>query len=138
MVEQNRCLAARRPRPAAMGLLGQPTFVDEDDRTAFFLGFFLAAGQVCCFHSRMAASFPLQRATDRALRAPVQPAKNLPDMTRVVADVKLLLDQIGDALAGPQWRLIAEFLGTSQQTIHKPPVLIRIEPRHPPSAARLA
>src|SRR6185437_848149 len=81
---------------------------------------------------------PLQRPTDGPLRAPVQPAKNLPHMTRVIADAKLLLDQIRDTLAGPQRRLITEFLGTSQQTLHKLPVLIRIELRHPTGAPRLA
>ena len=43
---QQRCLAARRPGATAMRLLTQSAFVDEDDRAALFLGFFLVAGQV--------------------------------------------------------------------------------------------
>ena len=45
-VELQRCLAARRPGATAMRLLTQSAFVDEDDRAALFLGFFLVAGQV--------------------------------------------------------------------------------------------
>jgi hypothetical protein len=43
---------------------------------------------------------PLQRPTDVPLWALVQPAKNLPHMARVIANAKLLLDQIRDRLAG--------------------------------------
>jgi hypothetical protein len=36
--------------------LAQSAFVDEDDGTAFFLGFFLISGQRCCFHRRIFSS----------------------------------------------------------------------------------
>ncbi len=49
-------LPARRPSTAAMWLLAQSAFVDEDDRAALFLGFFLMAGQVCFFQARIASS----------------------------------------------------------------------------------
>jgi hypothetical protein len=41
---------------ALVRALTQTAFVDEDDRAAFFLGFFLMAGQVLRFHSTMASS----------------------------------------------------------------------------------
>jgi len=57
VVLQNWCFSARRPRAAAVWTLTQPAFVDEDDRAAFLLGFFLTAGHVLCFHSAIASSF---------------------------------------------------------------------------------
>ena len=53
---QQRRLPARRPGAAAMRLLAQSAFVDEDDRAALFAGFFLMAGHLWRFHSRMPCS----------------------------------------------------------------------------------
>ena len=53
---QHGCLAAGRPGAATMGLLTQSAFVDEDDRAALILGFFLVAGQVFRRQLRMASS----------------------------------------------------------------------------------
>ncbi len=41
-------------------------------------------------------------APDRTLRRPAQLPQNPPNMARVVAHLKLLFDQIGDSLAGPE------------------------------------
>ena len=57
VILQRRGLPARSPGAAAVRALAQPAFVDEDDRPAFFLRFFLMAGQVLRFHSTMASSF---------------------------------------------------------------------------------
>ena len=54
---QHRRFPARSPGAAAVRALAQSAFVDEDDRAAFFLRFFLIAGQVLRFHSTMASSF---------------------------------------------------------------------------------
>jgi hypothetical protein len=56
VVLQNRSLSLRCPGAAAVGPLAQPAFVDENDRAAFFFGFFLMAGHVFRFHSSMASS----------------------------------------------------------------------------------
>lgn len=50
-------MAARRPRAPAVRSLAQPAFVEKDDRAAFFLRFFLMAGQRRFFQSSMSASF---------------------------------------------------------------------------------
>jgi hypothetical protein len=57
VILQHRRFPAGSPRAAAVRALAQSAFVDEDDRPAFFLGFFLMAGQVLRFHSTMASSF---------------------------------------------------------------------------------
>src|SRR5205807_7265828 len=48
---EDRCLPARRPGAPPMRPLAQTTFVDEDDRPALVLGFFLISGQRLRFHS---------------------------------------------------------------------------------------
>jgi len=53
---QHRRLPARRPSPYLVRSLAYPAFVDEDDRTTLFFGFFLMAGHWTFFHSRIAAS----------------------------------------------------------------------------------
>jgi len=53
---QDRSLPARRPGAHFMRPGAEPAFVDQNDLAAFFLGFFLSAGQVSFFHSAMAAS----------------------------------------------------------------------------------
>ena len=47
---------ARRPTAATMRLLTQSAFVDEDQRAAFVVGFFLRPGQVLRCQLRIAAS----------------------------------------------------------------------------------
>ena len=56
VILQHWGLSSRRPGAAAVRSLAQSAFVDEDDRAAFFLGFFLTAGQVFRFHATMASS----------------------------------------------------------------------------------
>ena len=56
VILQDRRLTTGCPRPATVWALAQSAFVDEDNRTPFFLGFFLIAGQVFRCHSRMASS----------------------------------------------------------------------------------
>ncbi len=56
VVFQHGSLAARRPGAAAMRLLAQSAFVEEDDRAARGTRFFLMPGQVLLFHVRMASS----------------------------------------------------------------------------------
>ena len=48
---EHRCLSAGRPGAPPMRPLAQTTFVDEDDRAALVLGFFLISGQRLRFHS---------------------------------------------------------------------------------------
>src|SRR5919109_2114236 len=55
VILQHRRLSAR-PGTAAVRALAQSTFVDEDDGTAFFPGFFLISGHRFCFHSRIFSS----------------------------------------------------------------------------------
>jgi hypothetical protein len=57
--------------------LTQPAFVDEDDLPAFRLGFLLMAGHRTLFQASMAL-IPVDGATHRPLRAPVQLAEDLP------------------------------------------------------------
>jgi hypothetical protein len=40
-----------------MRALAQSTFIDEDDGSALFFGFFLSSGQRCFFQRRMDGSF---------------------------------------------------------------------------------
>ena len=56
VILQDGCSSPRCPGATAMGALAQSAFVDEDDGTAFFLGFFLSSGQRSCFQRRIAAS----------------------------------------------------------------------------------
>src|ERR1700674_1286403 len=55
MILQHRCLASWRPGAAAMRTLAQSAFIDEDDGSPFFLGFFLSPAQRF-FPRRMADS----------------------------------------------------------------------------------
>ena len=112
---QHRCLAARRPGAATMRLLTQSAFVDEDDRTFFFAGFFLMAGQVLRCQPRMASSL-----RSRALptgRCGLQPSapRDLPDMALVIAHAELVSDQTSDPRTAPQRRREAVRLGAFQQ-----------------------
>ena len=50
-------LPARCPGAPPVGPLAQTTFVDEDDRPALLLGFFLISGQRRCCQSSIRASF---------------------------------------------------------------------------------
>ena len=54
---EDRRLPARRPSAPPMRPLAQTAFVDEDDRPALFLGFFLISGQRRCCQSSIRASF---------------------------------------------------------------------------------
>ena len=85
---EHRRPAARRPRAAAMRPLAQPAFVDEDDRAALFLGFFLRAGQVLVFPLANRLLVALAGLADRSLRAPVERPQQLPDVALVVGDAK--------------------------------------------------
>ena len=53
---EDRCLSARRPGASAMRPLAQTTFVEEDNRPALVLGFFLISGQRLRFHSSIKPS----------------------------------------------------------------------------------
>jgi len=53
---KNRRLPARRPCASPMGPLAQAAFVEEDDRAALFLSFFLISGQRLFFQSAISAS----------------------------------------------------------------------------------
>ena len=53
---QDRGLPARRPGAHFVGPGAESAFVDQNDLSVLFLGFFLRAGQVTFFHSAMAAS----------------------------------------------------------------------------------
>ncbi len=53
---QDRRLPTRRPSANFMRPGAESTFIDQNDGSAFFLGFFLRAGQVTFFHSAIAAS----------------------------------------------------------------------------------
>ncbi len=50
-----------------------------------------------------------------ALGTPTQSDQNLPHLSFVIADAKLLLDQVRHPRAGPQRSFIAQPLGTLQQ-----------------------
>ena len=98
-----------------MRLLTQSAFVDEDDRTFFFAGFFLMAGQVLRCQPRMASSL-----RSRALptgRCGLQPSASgdLPDMALVIAHAELVSDQTSDPRTAPQRRREAVRLGAFQQ-----------------------
>src|SRR5262252_2085919 len=56
VVLEHRSLTTRRPGATPVGSLAQPAFVDEDDRTPFFFGFFLMVGHVLRFQYSMASS----------------------------------------------------------------------------------
>jgi hypothetical protein len=56
MEQQHWRLAARRPAATAVRLLRQSAFVEEDDRAALVLGFFLMLGQVLRCPLRIASS----------------------------------------------------------------------------------
>src|SRR5947199_10791013 len=53
---EDRCLSARRPGASAMRPLAQTTFVDEDNRPALGLGFFLISVHRLLFHSSIQSS----------------------------------------------------------------------------------
>jgi len=52
-------------------------------------------------------------------------------MPFVIADVELALDQVGNARAGPQGRLIAQSLWSAQEQFYQPLPIARAEPRFP-------
>jgi hypothetical protein len=53
---QHRRFAARCPGAATVGSFAQSAFVDENDRSPLFLGFFLISGQRFRFHARIFSS----------------------------------------------------------------------------------
>src|SRR5215467_5727035 len=57
LVLQDRSYAAWRPGAYSMRKFAETAFVYEDNDAAFCLGFFLTAGQICSFQSRIALSF---------------------------------------------------------------------------------
>src|SRR5439155_7386313 len=56
VILQHRRLSPWRPSAAAVRALAQSAFVDEDDSSPLFLGFFLIYGQRCCFQRRILSS----------------------------------------------------------------------------------
>src|ERR1700722_16023527 len=56
VVLEDQGLPPRSPGATPVWPLAEPAFVDKDDRTPFFLSFFLIPGQVLRFHSPMAFS----------------------------------------------------------------------------------
>ena len=56
VILQHWRVASPRPGPAAVRSLAQSAFVEKDDRSPLFLGFFLMSGQVTFFQWRMARS----------------------------------------------------------------------------------
>jgi len=59
-----------------MRALAQSAFINEDDGSPFFLGFFLSSGQRCFFQRRDGRFVPFQRPPDRPLAAPTQLPQN--------------------------------------------------------------
>ena len=56
VILQHWRVASPRPRAATVRPLAQSAFVEKDDRSPLFLGFFLMSGQVTFFQWRMACS----------------------------------------------------------------------------------
>ena len=56
VILQHRGVTPPRPRATAVWPLTQSAFVEENDRSLLFLGFFLMSGQVIFFQWRMAFS----------------------------------------------------------------------------------
>src|SRR5262245_31991837 len=104
-------LPARRPGAPPVGPLTQTAFVNEDDCPALFLGFFLISGQRRCCQSDPRL-VPFQRAAYRLLYAPPQLPQDTPNVSGMIIDLEVLLDQVGHSLARPQRCLIAQTLGT--------------------------
>src|SRR5215471_8994029 len=112
VVLQNGSLAARRPSSHAMRPLAYSTFVDEDDRASFFLGFFFNGWPL---HAPPAADgflIPLARSSYRTLTTPAQIIQDLPNMAGVILDAELVIDQVRYSRAGPQRSLITQLLRT--------------------------
>jgi hypothetical protein len=57
VILQHWCVSSRCPGAATMRALAQSAFIDEDDGSSLFLGFFLSSGHRCFFQRRMAGSF---------------------------------------------------------------------------------
>lgn len=73
---QNGCLSAGSPGANAVRLLTEPAFVDKDDDSVLFQGFFLSLGQSERFHFRMAASSRwMARVVGRWQLQPICPSK---------------------------------------------------------------
>jgi hypothetical protein len=110
MVLQDRSLATRSPRSAAMRALAQSAFVDEDDGAAFVFGLFINAGQRARFHCRILASS----------RSPA-----------------FVLDQVGHPPRRPQAGFITQHLWPTLQTALDAPQVSRMQARLAPSSSRL-
>ena len=70
----------------------------------------------------------LQGSAHRLLRAPVHLAKNLPDVPGVIADAKLVFDQVRHSITGPQRRFVAQTLWSLPQQPDQPLLVGGAEP----------
>jgi hypothetical protein len=90
-----------------MRSLAQSTFVDENEDTSLPERLFLAPATPSSSTGRDLLFVAIPCSPLRSLRAPAQTHQNLPDMAFVIANVKLLLDQVGHTGTGPQRSLTA-------------------------------
>src|SRR5215475_4627969 len=120
VILQHWRLSPRRPGPTAMGSFAQSAFVDEDDGTALFLGFFLISGQRSCFHRRILSS-------SRSSARPTGRWQLHPNCRR-----------IRHSPGCPQAGLVAESFWPTLQTFLDPPQVLRVQARPPADTSRLA
>ena len=107
VILQHRRLAARRLGAAAVRVLAQSAFVDEDERPPLVSGFFLISGQRFCSHCWI---FTSSRSSARpaGLGTPFQVPQDAPDVARVIFHGAFPFDQARDTRRCPQTGSIAQ------------------------------
>ena len=121
-----------------MRLLTQSAFVDEDERTAFVLGFFLMRVQVLRFQVRICSSLRSRAFPTGRCGLQSSARRIFTDVAFVVVDPELVSDQPSHPRTAPQGRGEAVGLRAFQQQRRQAFALCGIEERLASGAPGLA
>ena len=110
----HRGLSLQGPGAHTRRPLADARLADEDNQSAFPLGFFLSAGQVRRFHWRTASSSRSIARFSGFLHAESQCAQNAPDLGLAEFHAIHALDEDAHALEGPQLGAKAVLAGLLQ------------------------
>ena len=79
---------------------------------------------------------PFQRTAHRLLQAPPQLPQDAPNVSGMIIDLEVLLDQVGHPWTCPQRRFVTQAFGTCQEQLDQPRFVGLIEAGQPSRSAR--